>query len=278
MPSPPRLFCAALLLSSLVLGRVAAEAPKEAPGRIRIAIYNGAGTGSSQKQVLAALDRFPDLVYTRINGEDIRSGTLEKYDVLLHPGGSGSKQAKGLEELGRDRVREFVRQGGGYVGICAGAYLASSDYSWSLNILDAKVVDRAHWARGNGDVKIRLTEKGKTLLECADDLVTIRYCQGPLLAPGEKSDVPDYEPLALFETEIAKKGAPTGVMKGATAIAAGEFGEGRVVCFSPHPEKTEGLDRLLHLAILWAAGNASEFQCSSRTTDASDLEPAAPGD
>ncbi len=255
MPSPPKLFCTAFLLFSLVLGRAAAEAPNKTPDKIRIAVYNGAGTGSSQKQVLAALDRFPDLVYTRVEGEDIRSGTLEEYDVLLHPGGSGSKQAKGLEEVGRDRVRQFIGQGGGYVGICAGAYLASSDYSWSLHVLDAKVVDRAHWARGNGDVKIRLTEKGKTLLDCADDLVTICYAQGPLLAPGEKADLPDYEPLALFETEIAKKGAPTGVMKGTTAIAASEFGEGRVVCFSPHPEKTEGLDRLLHLAVIWVAGN-----------------------
>jgi hypothetical protein len=27
-------------------------------------------------------------------------------------------------------VREFVREGGGYCGICAGAYLACSNFSW----------------------------------------------------------------------------------------------------------------------------------------------------
>jgi hypothetical protein len=38
-------------------------------------------------------------------------------------------------------------------------------------------------------------------------------------------------------------------MKGTTAIARGEFGRGRVFCFSPHPEMTEGLEPLVHVAI-----------------------------
>ncbi|MCY2986111.1 MAG: hypothetical protein NTY15_20975 [Planctomycetota bacterium] len=46
---------------------------------------------------------------------------------------------------------------------------------------------------------------------------------------------------------------PTGVMIGTTAIAIGDFGEGRVVCFSPHPEKTPDLESILLQAIHWAA-------------------------
>ena len=55
--------------------------------------------------------------------------------------------------------------------------------------------------------------------------------------------------MATFETEIAKNGAPLGVMKGTTAIARGEYGRGRVVCFSPHPELTRGLESLVQDAI-----------------------------
>jgi beta-aspartyl-peptidase (threonine type) len=73
------------------------------------------------------------------------------------------------------------------------------------------------------------------------------------LAPANRPDIPDYKPLALYETEIAKKGAPSGVMKGTTAFASGEFGKGRVFCFSPHPEKTKGLEPFLGHAIAWAA-------------------------
>jgi hypothetical protein len=42
-------------------------------------------------------------------------------------------------------------------------------------------------------------------------------------------------------------------MKGTTAIAAATFGDGRVLCFSPHPEKTPGLEYMIVRAISWAA-------------------------
>jgi hypothetical protein len=42
-------------------------------------------------------------------------------------------------------------------------------------------------------------------------------------------------------------------MKGTTAIARGKFGKGRVVCFSPHPEKTPGREAFLRSAVRWAA-------------------------
>ena len=88
---------------------------------------------------------------------------------LIHPGGSASKQAKCLGEKGRAKVRSFIEDGGGYVGICAGAYLATSDYRWSLHFLGAKVLDKAHWGRGHGNVRVRLTNEGRELLEAGDD-------------------------------------------------------------------------------------------------------------
>ncbi len=53
---------------------------------------------------------------------------------------------------------------------------------------------------------------------------------------------------------MAENGAPTGVMPGTTAIALGEFGKGRVIYFSPHPEKTPTLNSILLQGIHWAGG------------------------
>jgi hypothetical protein len=44
------------------------------------------------------------------------------------------------------------------------------------------------------------------------------------------------------------------VRVGPTAIAAGSFGKGRVICFSPHPEKTKGLEDFICRAARWVAG------------------------
>ena len=221
---------------------------------IRVAVFDDAGVSEKVAGLIELLNTFSELKVTKVNGKDIREGVLKGFDVVLLPGGSGSKEAASLEESGRKEIKSFVERGGGYLGICAGAYLASADYEWSLHILDAKVLDRAHWARGSGDVEVSLTTAGQKLLGAKGDRETILYWQGPLLAPAGKDEIPDFETLGTFATEIAKNGAPTGVMIGTTAIARGNFGSGRVFCFSPHPERSEGVKGQVLKAIEWAAG------------------------
>ncbi len=223
------------------------------PKLTRVAVYSDAGAGRSETDLVKALKANPLVAINRVTAEEIRDGILKDIDVLIHPGGSGSKQGLELGPEGRDIVRSFVKDGGGFIGVCAGAYLASADYEWSLHLLDAKVIDRQHWARGTGMVRVGLSDEARNLLKHDSPTAQIYYGQGPLLAPANKPDIPDYKPLALYETEIAKNDAPQGVMKGTTAIASGEFGKGRVFCFSPHPEKTKGLESFLDRAIAWAA-------------------------
>jgi hypothetical protein len=190
----------------------------------------------------------------RVTAQQIRDGVLADFDVIILPGGTGSGEAKNLREAGRAKIKTFVEKGGGYVGFCAGAYLASSHYSWSLHLMNAKVVDTAHWARGNGDVELRLTDEGKKLMGRSDETLTCRYAQGPLLAPGKDAAAPTMQTLATYDSEIALKGAPKGVMKGTVAIACATYFKGRVWCFSPHPEKTEALRDLVRRAVDWCAG------------------------
>jgi hypothetical protein len=222
--------------------------------KVRAGIYDFGAEGGAGVDNLKACLPPAGFEIRVLSAAAIREGTLADLEVLLVPGGSGSKQAEELQEKGRAEIKAFVERGGGYVGFCAGAYLASAQYPWSLALLDANVIDREHWARGVGPVRIRLTGEGKKLLGRAEDEVEIVYWQGPLLGPAGRAEIPDFTVLATYETEIAKNGAPTGVMKGTTAVATGTFGKGRVFCFSPHPEKTKGLESLVERAVEWAAG------------------------
>ena len=244
-------------LAFVLLGSVtgAEENRPGAPAKvIRVGVFQDAGVSEKVSVLLDLLTARPDLAVTTLNGSDVRGGKLHDCDVMIFPGGSGSKEAASLEALGRDEVRAFVRKGGGYLGICAGAYLASADYEWSLHILDAKVLDRAHWARGHGDVEVRLTDSGRKFFASEAERRTVLYWQGPLLAPAGKPEIPDYETLGTFASEIAENGAPKGVMQGTTAIAQGRYGAGRVFCFSPHPERTADVQEFVFKAVLWAAG------------------------
>jgi len=232
--------------------------PANTDGAIYVALYDAGGVGNNGPRAIEKdLSDLTDVVIRRVGVPEIHNGVLKQFDVLIIPGGSASKQAQALGDNGRAAIVNFVKSGGGYLGSCAGCYLASHNYTWSLRILDAKVIDRKHWKRGEGQVKIELTEKGKSLLRDGRRLIDIRYANGPLLARAEDPNIPDFEALAIYHTEIAMNGAPQGVMKGTPAIITGRFGQGRVFCSSPHPEYTDGLDLFVYQAIRWAAGQCA---------------------
>jgi hypothetical protein len=221
---------------------------------IRVAIYDDEGGGGvGPKNIELCLGDSMKYKTQRVKAADIRSGILRNFDVVVQPGGSGSKQAKTLERSGVDSIRQFVRRGGGYLGICAGAYLATAEYEWSLHILNSKVIDRAHWNRGKGDVVIIMNKKGRKFFGTKDKEIKLNYAQGPLMAPAEVDSLPKYRELSTFKTEIALNGAPVGIMVGKTAFAQSEFGKGRVFAMSPHPEKSESLRYLVAQSVNWLA-------------------------
>ncbi|VTS08202.1 BPL-N domain-containing protein [Tuwongella immobilis] len=243
-----------LLLGVCGISRVPSAAiaePKAENPPIRIGFFTVEKEAKTTREFADRLAKHPGFDVTRLTGETIRSGKLAGIDVVIFPGGSGSAQGKALEAEGREIVRDFVRNGGGYIGICAGAYLASADYDWSLAILDAKVIDRTHWARGWGDVDLKTTSAGCSILGLKPNRDRVHYHQGPLLAPAARAEIPDFTPLAIYEGEIAKNGAPKGVMPGTTAMASSEFGKGRVIAISPHPERSPGMEQVIPQAIGW---------------------------
>ncbi len=244
-----------LLLLALVSLPVAAQPATHPTTRpIRVAIYQDAGSMTAATNIEKCLKVDPArFSYKRVSAEEIQDGVLKDFDVLVQGGGSGSAQGKALEESGRENIKQFVKSGHGYLGICAGAYLASSDYTWSLHILNAKVLDRAHWNRGGGQVQLALTDAARQQLAIDQPTIECRYNQGPLLSPDTKAELPAYTPLATFASEIALKGAPKGVMIGTTAFARSTFGSGRVFVSSPHPEATPGLDPIVRRAVEWLA-------------------------
>lgn len=255
------MLCLKLLTSTSLLGsHVSAQCVESGLRQhevaLRVAIFDGPGVSESSGRVEEDLRRVQEFQIQRISVEQITSGSLTGLDVVIFPGGSGGGQGRGLGEAGRNRVREFVAAGGGYVGICAGAYLASADYDWSLNLMDARVLDRKHWARGFGNVELTLAPDAAELLGLPAK-AALYYHQGPLLAPAGKKDIPDYQEWAKFATEVRKEGVPGGVMPGTTAIAAGEFGAGRVLAISPHPERTEKWNHVLPAAVRWVAGKST---------------------
>lgn len=229
--------------------------------KIRVGIFDGNGAGETK--MVAALDLEEDLIVNHIGPKQMALKTLSQFDVLVFPGGSGSKQAKAIGPKGREHIREYARQGGGIVGVCAGAYLCSSHYSWSLNLMNASVFNQSFeipgkgkksmWYRGKpASIEVELTAEAKGVLGISGKH-TVKYHNGPILSPDNKPDVPHYSVLGYFRTENGIYEPQRGTMIGAPAVVTSHFGSGKVLAISPHFESTKGLERVVGRAVRFVA-------------------------
>jgi putative intracellular protease/amidase len=161
----------------------------------------------------------------RIDEKEVEKADLGQYDVLLFPGGGGFE----LTDEGAEALREFVRQGGGYVGVCAGCYAART-YG---------LIEREYYPfRERGQVEVTLREHPVTEGFGLSRKLALPHANGPLIEAGDPATAP----------VVYKVGEP-----GYACVVAREYGEGRVVVFSAHPEGDNEGRPLIRNAILWAA-------------------------
>ena len=234
-----------------MIGESNLDAVAKPSAKIKIALYKGPGTGGNgppdlMKQ-LNATNAPTSLV--EITPEEIRDGTLTNFDIVIFAGGSGSQEAKAIGEAGRAEVEKFVGNGGGYIGICAGAYLATAGYPWSLHIINAKTLS-PKWQRGKAVLKLEITPAGEKILGGETNLDCL-YHQGPIVGPANAPELPPYDVLAWFRSEVASNNTPQGIQINSPAIFAGIYQKGKVVCISPHPEQTDGLEYIVPRAVNW---------------------------
>jgi len=208
--------------------------------------------------------------FVEVTVQDICDGVLEKqnFNVLCIPGGFAPNYLNCLGNQGKAIIQSFIEKGGGYVGICAGAYLAI----W-YSLLRCRVKS-VPWARGRTDkCVLEVHPGGEAVLGPEAEIggqCVVRYCNGPLLEVTEEGTgiQGGTRSLATFVTELrgAKNTYPP-AMAGSSAIAAGAYGRGRVVIISPHVEDGE----LPHAP----RKHAHKFRCMYRWASGLVKDPAA---
>lgn len=226
-------------------------APPAVVRPLKVAIYDGPGSGEKGiVTVTQRIQQIPGASVTALKPDEIGTRNLGEFDIVVFSGGSGSAQAKAIGEAGRRNVRAFVEGGGGYLGICAGAYLACAGFDWGLGILNAKTVSQK-WQRGRGMMQLELTDEGRSVFGPLRGRFNVRYANGPIIKPLGRADLPPYRVAALFRTEISSNGTPVGVMIDSPAVVFAPLGKGRVLTISPHSEDTPGLENFVPRALAW---------------------------
>ncbi len=240
-------------LTARLADSVAAGEKRTTP--VRVALFNDERAGDDPVRRLSdLLEQETSCTLQLVTPEDIHTGILNRFDVVIFPGGSGIAQAEALGKNGKRAVRAFIRNGGGYVGICAGAFLATAGHDWSLGLVNANALTGERGVPGHGTVDVKLIDTGKRIFGDGPRTLDMLYSGGPILSHARRSDLPRYVTLATFRTEVWRYEPQKGTMADTPAIIAGCFGKGHVILFSPHPETTEGLESLVRRAVMATAG------------------------
>ena len=231
---------------------------------VKVALYDSDGASANGiANLIRLLNNETQISFVRVGPSDLQSNVLKPFDVVLFPGGSGGKQGRALGETGREAVQQFVKRGGGIVGVCAGAYLCSAHYDWSLHVINTAVFNKSveipevgrksMWYRGGPhQVQMELDDPAASILGRTGK-VEVRYQNGPIISAGKATDLPAFTPLARFRSEVVKYEPQKGTMINTPAIVCADFGKGRVLSISPHPEATPGLESMIVNGVRWAA-------------------------
>lgn len=173
-------------------------------------VFGGEGTENYDRtgSLAAAVDSARAAGFqVQIVTDRLPEETLAKADVWIQPGGTNFNQAYDMQRTGLfEQVKEFVAGGGGYVGFCAGAFMAQSNGSLGLGLLPGMATRYS-----KGAFKAEIVWKGRTRF--------VHFENGPRL-----QQIAGIEVFANYASN------------GTAAAGRGRYGLGKVVVSGVHPE------------------------------------------
>lgn len=183
------------------------------------------------------------------------STLLSRDQIVVFPGGSGGEMFDRLGREGQQAVRDYVKNGGGYLGICAGGWLATRRYLGIANIEGI-----APWYVGVGELEVCMAADATHVFAAdryqAPSRRMIEMHNGPLWSPTPPdSSRPAFRILAAYTGRGGTNKHAGEFFTGKPAIVTDAYGKGRIILFSPHPElvSTNGNGGMIAEAVRWLA-------------------------
>lgn len=208
-----------IALCAFLLSPFATHAANSGP--LNIAIYRGAAgcEGCSEMVAKSLQNTGQNIVISYIGEKEklkLTGQNLSQFDLYVQPGG-GQDIPAAYDAIGDDgarAIREFVRRGKGYLGLCMGAYLADKDWIGLIDKpLESEVGRPGSGVSDEGDYTLNVRWGNKK--------EPFYYQDGPYFTPGSKNS--GFTPVAWYSN-------------GDVAIATFHYGKGNVVLTGPHPE------------------------------------------
>lgn len=224
---------------------------------IKVGLYLDNGVWDACRTGTQSLLSEMNCNYIILTKDSILNGNLNRYNLLIMPGGDMWEYRDYLTSTGMDNIKEFISNGGGYIGICGGAYFAADKVVWrgwadeprkyitmkGLNLFsgtaDGPVEDFAP-SYEDAQCKIKISDKTHPVCNNVTDIIRPYYSFGP------KFILTDSSNISIIGNTINGDNI---------VIIAFPYNHGKVFITSPHPEFDEARScwMLFKNAIMWCS-------------------------
>lgn len=235
---------------------------------LEVGVYAGTGPRSNGCVTWFRLvNASPEMNLTLLDGDDVRSGALGKLDLVVMPGGSSPAIKKDLGPVGVSELKNFIRNGGGYIGTCAGCCLMMEEKEDVTRGISVMPYGRAG-SKGKYLMPIAVNERGAAAMGIKAGEYKVHYSAGPVLFPSKhKIEGASFEVWGCYASDFDCPKSDLR-MKGQGAIVGGTYGKGRVFTIACHPESIPATHFILKGAFRYVAGREITFPPRQRAVRA----------
>ena len=211
----------------------------ESEKRADIALYSDQGADKDCIRATQEMLEWFGYTVELIKADYINEVGLDSFRMLCVPGGNMYQYSLDISLEGKEKIRDFIRGGGSYIGICAGAYFTGEKVFWRgqrlpmtpLGIFPGTAkgpVDEIVSFPDQEVVKVNIVDFKHPITRTEPDSIWILYYWGPIFIPNKDAEV---NILARHNRGDY------------SAMVAFNYGRGRVFIIGPHPEFEEDSDR-----------------------------------
>ncbi len=205
------------------------------------AIYHDNNIGAWEDGIVA-FEQFLNwkgVSHNRVTAQDVNTIILKKiYKVIYFPGGDADYYNADINSTGIQNIQEMITEGNAYIGICAGAEFACDKLVWQgvtydypLNLFQGKSIgpinELAVW--DNYDMTTLTMNLENEINQFESENEDMLYWGGSIFSPYSNTV---FDTIATFDGYYNRP-----------AIINFNYGNGRVLLISPHPEIEEDSDR-----------------------------------
>ena len=192
---------------------------------VKVAIYNGNGPMLSSRIALTRMFQWMNATVVNVTASQILNGFLDDCDIVVFPGGSETSYNAELESEGRQKIQDFVGNGGSYFGICGGATFGVS-YLHLFNGFITPVNELGSTIHAT-TMNLNRSSMGPNLSDFPSNFTTMYYASQYFVPKWGVS----FHPIARYDYNDQP------------GMIAFKYKNGTTFLSSPHPEYEENGDR-----------------------------------